>query len=212
MPIAIVTGGNSGIGRAIAVALAAAGHDVGFTWHDKEERAQSAIEEATGHGGVPEAVKAMSAARGNGRWRYSCAKRHPSITGMCRSSRMTSGAPAFALAVTNDYMFNTQPTLERPDLIVLDYNLPDLSGTDVARRLRQATPTTLIPVILVGERGDGSSEVEILQAGADDYVLKPYEDEALRARGAEVHRHPPPARDGGRSLPDVFGRTVRHGG
>ena len=73
-------------------------------------------------------------------------------------------------------------TLERPDLIVLDYNLPDLSGTDVARRLRQATPTTLIPVILVGERGDGSSEVEILKAGADDYVLKPYQDEALRAR------------------------------
>lgn len=73
-------------------------------------------------------------------------------------------------------------TLERPDLIVLDYNLPDLSGTDVARRLRQATPTTLIPIILVGERGDGSSEVETLKAGADDYVLKPYEDEALRAR------------------------------
>ncbi len=73
-------------------------------------------------------------------------------------------------------------TLERPDLIVLDNNLPDLSGTDVAKRLRQATPTTLIPIILVGERGDGSSEVESLKAGADDYVLRPYEDEALRAR------------------------------
>ena len=73
-------------------------------------------------------------------------------------------------------------TLERPDLVVLDYNLPDLSGADVAKRLRQATPTTLIPIILIGERGDGSSEVETLKAGADDYVLKPYEDEALRAR------------------------------
>jgi diguanylate cyclase (GGDEF)-like protein/PAS domain S-box-containing protein len=73
-------------------------------------------------------------------------------------------------------------TLERPDLIVLDFNLPDLSGTDIAKRLRQATPTTLIPIILVGERGDGSSEVESLTAGADDYVVKPYEDDALRAR------------------------------
>jgi diguanylate cyclase (GGDEF)-like protein/PAS domain S-box-containing protein len=73
-------------------------------------------------------------------------------------------------------------TLERPDLIVLDFNLPDLSGSDIAKRLRQATPTTLIPVILVGERGDGSSEIESLNAGADDYVVKPYEDEALRAR------------------------------
>lgn len=50
MPIAIVTGGNSGIGRAIVVALAEAGFDVGLTWHDKEERAHSAVEEATGHG------------------------------------------------------------------------------------------------------------------------------------------------------------------
>jgi diguanylate cyclase (GGDEF)-like protein/PAS domain S-box-containing protein len=73
-------------------------------------------------------------------------------------------------------------TLERPDLIVLDFNLPDLSGSDIARRLRQSTPTTLIPIILVGERGDGSSEIESLNAGADDYVIKPFEDEALRAR------------------------------
>ena len=50
MPIAIVTGGNSGIGRATAVALAAAGHDVGITWHDKEERAQEAVAEIEGHG------------------------------------------------------------------------------------------------------------------------------------------------------------------
>lgn len=73
-------------------------------------------------------------------------------------------------------------TLERPDIIVLDYNLPDLSGTDVAKRLRQATPTTLIPIILVGERGDGSSEVDSLNSGVDDYMLKPLSDEALRAR------------------------------
>ena len=50
MPIAIVTGGNSGIGRATAVALAERGFDVGITWHEHEDRAQDALEEICGHG------------------------------------------------------------------------------------------------------------------------------------------------------------------
>jgi NAD(P)-dependent dehydrogenase (short-subunit alcohol dehydrogenase family) len=45
MPVAIVTGGNSGIGRATAVALAETGHDLGITWHRAEDRAQSAVAE-----------------------------------------------------------------------------------------------------------------------------------------------------------------------
>src|SRR5687767_2137145 len=49
MPIAIVTGGNSGIGRATAVALAERGYDVGITWHAHEDRAQEALEEIGGH-------------------------------------------------------------------------------------------------------------------------------------------------------------------
>jgi NAD(P)-dependent dehydrogenase (short-subunit alcohol dehydrogenase family) len=50
VPIAIVTGGNSGIGRATAVALAERGFDVGITWHEHEDRAQDALEEIRGHG------------------------------------------------------------------------------------------------------------------------------------------------------------------
>jgi len=50
VPIAIVTGGNSGIGRAAAVALAERGFDVGITWHAHEERAEEALEEIRGHG------------------------------------------------------------------------------------------------------------------------------------------------------------------
>ncbi len=55
MPIAIVTGGNSGIGRAAAVALAERGFDVGITWHDHEDRAEEALEEIRGHGRRAEA-------------------------------------------------------------------------------------------------------------------------------------------------------------
>jgi NAD(P)-dependent dehydrogenase (short-subunit alcohol dehydrogenase family) len=50
MPVGIVTGGNSGIGRATAVALAARGFDIGITWHRVEERAESAVEEIERHG------------------------------------------------------------------------------------------------------------------------------------------------------------------
>src|SRR5919199_1359123 len=50
MPAAIVTGGNSGIGRATAVALAGGGFDIGITWHSEEERAEGAVEEVERHG------------------------------------------------------------------------------------------------------------------------------------------------------------------
>jgi NAD(P)-dependent dehydrogenase (short-subunit alcohol dehydrogenase family) len=56
MPVAIVTGGNSGIGRATAVALAAAGFDVGITWHRDEDRAESLKPEIAEHGRRLEAV------------------------------------------------------------------------------------------------------------------------------------------------------------
>lgn len=50
MPFAVVTGGNSGIGRATAVALAQRGFDVGITWHAEQERAREAVAECEGHG------------------------------------------------------------------------------------------------------------------------------------------------------------------
>src|SRR5215213_2171409 len=51
MPIAIVTGGNSGIGRACAVALARGGFDVGLTWHEDEANLAETVAELGGHGG-----------------------------------------------------------------------------------------------------------------------------------------------------------------
>lgn len=73
-------------------------------------------------------------------------------------------------------------TLERPDVILLDYSMPDLVGTDVARRLRQAPSTSSIPLIMLAVPGDGSSELECLRAGADEYIQRPFDQEALRVR------------------------------
>src|SRR3954451_17292021 len=56
MPVAIVTGGNSGIGRATSVALAEAGFDVGITWHREEDRVTTVAEEVAAAGGLLEAV------------------------------------------------------------------------------------------------------------------------------------------------------------
>jgi type IV pilus assembly protein PilB len=79
-------------------------------------------------------------------------------------------------------------TLERPDLILLDLHLPDISGQDVARRLRKAASTSLIPVIMITGKDDGTSEIESLRAGVDHYVVKPFDEEALRARMEAVLR------------------------
>lgn len=73
-------------------------------------------------------------------------------------------------------------TLERPDVIILDFTMPDLVGTDVARRLRQAPSTSAIPVIMTSVDGDGSTELEALRSGADEYVRKPIDHEAMRVR------------------------------
>ncbi|MQB01043.1 MAG: response regulator [Actinobacteria bacterium] len=79
-------------------------------------------------------------------------------------------------------------TLERPDLILLDLHLPDISGQDVARRLRKTASTSLIPVIMITGKDDGASEIESLRAGVDHYVVKPFDEEALRARMEAVLR------------------------
>ena len=73
-------------------------------------------------------------------------------------------------------------TLERPDIILLDYSMPDLVGTDVARRLRQAPSTSGIPLIMLARPGDGSTELESLRSGADEYVHRPFDHEAMRVR------------------------------
>ena len=92
------------------------------------------------------------------------------------------GADFEVITAQNGEEIIRRATLERPDVILLDYSLPDLLGTDVARRLRQAPSTSGIPIIMMSSLGDGSTELESLRTGADDYISKPFDEDALRVR------------------------------
>jgi two-component system phosphate regulon response regulator PhoB len=70
----------------------------------------------------------------------------------------------------------------RPDLILLDWMLPGMSGIDYARRLRGDPGTRGIPVIMLTARGEESDKVKGLDSGADDYLTKPFSTRELMAR------------------------------
>ena len=71
---------------------------------------------------------------------------------------------------------------ERPDLAVLDVMMPKLDGYEVTRRLRQHEQTRRMPVILLTARAQEADVARGFEAGADDYVKKPFSPQELRAR------------------------------
>jgi two-component system phosphate regulon response regulator PhoB len=79
-----------------------------------------------------------------------------------------------------------------PDLIILDWMLPGLSGIDYARRLRGIERTHGIPIIFLTARAQELDKVEGLEAGADDYLTKPFSPRELRARIKAVLRRRAP--------------------
>jgi two-component system KDP operon response regulator KdpE len=73
----------------------------------------------------------------------------------------------------------------RPDLVVLDLGLPDIDGVEVVRKLRTWTP---VPIVILSGRMDSAGKVDALDAGADDYVTKPFSLDELLARIRAVTR------------------------
>ena len=70
----------------------------------------------------------------------------------------------------------------QPDVIILDWMLPGVSGIEVCRRLKANSGTRSIPVIMLTARGEETDRVRGLETGADDYVVKPYSVNELMAR------------------------------
>ena len=109
----------------------------------------------------------------------------------------SSGAAALAAAVE-----------WQPDVVVLDLGLPDLDGRDVLRMLRGVSA---VPVIVATARDDEAEIVDLLDAGADDYVVKPYATAQIEARIRAVLRRGPRGAGGAGSPGSGSGHELRCG-
>ena len=108
----------------------------------------------------------------------------------------------------------TKAAQVRPEVIILDMNLPDLEGVEVLRRLREWTSA---PVIILSVRDADRDKVAALDAGADDYLTKPFSTDELLARLRVARRHTQPAPTEpvltfGDVQIDLARRVVTHGG
>ncbi len=81
-----------------------------------------------------------------------------------------------------------------PDLVVLDWMLPGVSGIEMCRRLRSGRTTRDIPILMLTARGEESDRVRGLATGADDYVVKPFSVPELMARVRAILRRSSPER------------------
>jgi two-component system, OmpR family, phosphate regulon response regulator PhoB len=90
-----------------------------------------------------------------------------------------------------------------PDLILLDWMLPGVSGIELCRRLRAWPETRKVPVIMLTARGEESERVRGLETGADDYVVKPFSTPELMARIKAMLR---------RMKPEIISSTLKVAG
>ena len=84
---------------------------------------------------------------------------------------------------------------QMPDLVVLDWMLPLMSGIEVCRQLRRLPETRRLPIVMLTARGEEGDKLRGLDAGADDYVTKPFSPSELIARLRAVLRRAKPERE-----------------
>jgi len=103
-----------------------------------------------------------------------------------RRALMLAGHEVLAAATGEEGLFKVQT--ETPEAIVLDLGLPDIDGMEVCRRLRAAGDRT--PILMLTARVEVEDRIDGLEAGADDYLIKPYDVRELQARlKAIMRRH-----------------------
>ncbi|MFY9259989.1 MAG: phosphate regulon transcriptional regulator PhoB [Gallionella sp.] len=123
----------------------------------------------------------------------------------------------YALRAENAEVAWQQIRQHAPDLILLDWMLPETSGVVLAKQLRADARTCDVPIIMLTARGDERDKVLGLESGADDYITKPFSPRELMARiRAVLRRHIPVMPDevvaiGGLELSPISHRVTAHG-
>jgi two-component system KDP operon response regulator KdpE len=111
----------------------------------------------------------------------------PQIRRLLRVTLEANGYRVFDAATGQDGV--AQAAQRRPDVVLLDLGLPDLEGVEVLKRLREWSK---VPVIILSVRDREDDKVAALDAGADDYVTKPFNSAELLARMRAALRHAQP--------------------
>jgi two-component system response regulator MprA len=122
-----------------------------------------------------------------------------SVRAAVRRALLLSGYEVLAAQTGQDGLLKAET--EVPDAIVLDLGLPDIDGMEVCRRLRRVGNRT--PILMLTARDAVEDRVEGLEAGADDYLVKPYDVRELQARLQAIMR---------RHIDGVDGRSLRFDG
>lgn len=105
--------------------------------------------------------------------------------------RFNLNQEGFEVRVSMDGEEGVQAAIEDPpDLILLDWMLPNLSGIEVCRQLRRAKETREVPVLMLTARSEERDKIRGLDIGADDYITKPYSIRELIARIHSALRRP----------------------
>ncbi|MBB4685350.1 response regulator [Amycolatopsis jiangsuensis] len=124
-----------------------------------------------------------------------------------RALRINLNARGYRVITAHDGTAALKAVAEtKPDVVVLDLGLPDLDGTEVIEGLRG---WTTVPIIVLSARGDSADKVRALDAGADDYVTKPFGmDELLARLRAAVRRSAVAGPDDAEAFVDTGSFTV----
>lgn len=117
---------------------------------------------------------------------------------------------------THDYRYHTAPNGEaaileavshNPDVVLLDLGLPDIDGVDIIKKIRSWSS---MPIIVISARSEDTDKIDALDAGADDYLTKPFSVEELLARLRVTFRRLHYAQKAGESDEAVFTNGVEN--